>query len=76
MTRVTQQTDTTPVVTRPRPLQIVRDSLNFDPSKRPAATPPSGNGPLRQIVKALTGQKPNTTTSTEANNEESKTPAA
>jgi hypothetical protein len=66
---VTQQTDATPVVTRPRPLQIVRDSLNFDPSKRPAATPPSGNGPLRQIVKALTGQKPNTTTSTEANNE-------
>jgi hypothetical protein len=55
---VTQQTDATPVVTRPRPLQIVRDSLNFDPSKRPAATPPSGNGPLRQIVKALTGQKP------------------
>jgi hypothetical protein len=72
---VSQQTDTTPVVTRPRPLQIVRDSLNFDPSKRPAATPPSGNGPLRQIVKALTGQKPNTTTSTEANNEESN-PAA
>jgi hypothetical protein len=62
-------TPDTPPATTPRPLQIVRDSLNFDPSKRPAATPPSGNGPLRQIVKALTGQKPNTTTSTEANNE-------
>jgi hypothetical protein len=71
---VTQQPDTTPEVTRPRPLQIVRDSLNFDPSKRPAATQPSGNGPLRQIVKALTGQKPNTTANeanTGANNEAS-----
>ena len=41
----TKQTETTPEVTRPRPLQVIRESLNFDPTKRPSVTRPSGDGP-------------------------------
>jgi hypothetical protein len=50
------QSETPVTVTKPRPLQIVRDSLNVDP-KPPAATRPTGNGPLKRIANALTGQK-------------------
>ncbi len=55
---VTLPTTTLDAIKPKRPLQIVRDSLNFDPTKQPSATRPSGDGPLKQIVKALTGQHP------------------
>ena len=45
-------------VTKPRPLQVLRDSLKFDPPKPPSGTRPSGDGPLKKIVGALTGQPP------------------
>jgi hypothetical protein len=54
----TPQESETPQVTRPRPLQLIRESLNFDPTKRSAVTRPSGKGPISRIVKALTGQRP------------------
>ncbi len=44
--------------TRPRPLQLLRDSLKFEPKNRPSATRPNGDGPLKRIVDALTGQRP------------------
>ena len=55
---VTPATTTPDAIKPKRPLEIVRDSLNFDPTKQPSATRPSGDGPLKQIVKALTGQHP------------------
>jgi hypothetical protein len=50
-----------PPATRPRPLQVLRESLHFDPPKPPAGTR-SGDGPLRKIVGALTGQPKKSTT--------------
>ena len=46
-----------PEVTRHRPLQMIRESLNFDRAKRPSVTRPSGEGPLKRIVNALSGQR-------------------
>ena len=42
------ETTNTPVpsATKPRPLQVLRDSLKFDPPKPPSGTRPSGDGPL------------------------------
>jgi PE-PPE domain len=54
----TQQTNTPPEGTKPRPLQVLRDSLKFDTPKPPSATRPSGDGPLKKIVGAMTGQRP------------------
>jgi hypothetical protein len=55
----TQQTPTTPDATKPpRPLQVVRDSLNFGTHKSPLGIHPDGDGPLKKIVNALTGQRP------------------
>ena len=65
----TEQTETTPEVTKPRPLQVIRESLNFDPTKRPAATRPGGDGPLKRIVNALTGQRPKPAAETGAGDE-------
>lgn len=56
----------TPDATKPRPLQVLRDSLKFDPPKPPSAVGPSGDGPLKRIVNALTGQRPETKTETPA----------
>ncbi|HEV7850203.1 MAG TPA: PE-PPE domain-containing protein [Mycobacterium sp.] len=61
-------TPDTPPATTPRPLQIVRDSLSFEP-KPPAATRPSGDGPLKRIVNALTGQRPDAAADSDAGDE-------
>ncbi|HEX3289499.1 MAG TPA: PE-PPE domain-containing protein [Mycobacterium sp.] len=54
-------TPATPEVTKPqRPLEVVRDSLNFGTHKSPLGVHPDGEGPLKKIVSALTGQRPNT----------------
>jgi hypothetical protein len=58
--------ESVPAAPKPRPLQIVRDSLNFDPSKPLAGLRPSGDGPLKRIVNALTGQQPPKATDTDA----------
>jgi PE-PPE domain len=52
--------------TKPRPLQVLRDSLKFDPTDRPSATRPNGDGPLKRIVDALTGQRPELAAETQA----------
>jgi hypothetical protein len=70
----TEQTGTTPEVTRPRPLQVIRESLNFDPTKRPSVTRPSGDGPLKRIVNALSGQRPTSATDTTAGDESESEP--
>ena len=44
--------------TRPRPLQILRESLKFGPENRPSTTRSSGGGPLKRIVNVLTGLRP------------------
>jgi PE-PPE domain len=44
--------------TGPRPFHLVRDSLKFGPDNRPSAIRSSGDGPLKRIVDALTGQRP------------------
>jgi PE-PPE domain len=60
----TTATDVTPVKltnvlgTLPNPLEKIRESLKFDPPNRPSATRPAGDGPLKKIVNALTGQRP------------------
>ncbi|GFG55627.1 PE-PPE domain-containing protein [Mycolicibacterium agri] len=56
--------------TRPRPLQVIRESLNFNPPKRPLGIRP-GNGPLSRIVKTLTGQRPTGTKANQPDNEPS-----
>ncbi len=72
---VPDQPETPVEATTPkRPLQVVRDSLNFDPTKHLPATRPSGDGPLKRIVGALTGQKPDT--STEEKKASTESPAA
>jgi hypothetical protein len=44
--------------TRPRPLQMLRESLKFGPDRRPSTTRFSGGGPLKRIVNVLTGVRP------------------
>ncbi len=56
--------------TRPRPLQALRDSLKFEPEKRPPATHVNGDGPLKRIVDALTGQRPKPAAETQAADDE------
>lgn len=46
------------VTTRPRPLQVIRDSLEFTPKKLRSAIASGGVGPLRRIVGLITGQRP------------------
>jgi PE-PPE domain len=72
------ETTNTPVpsATKPRPLQVLRDSLKFDPPKPPSGTRPSGDGPLRKIVGALTGQPDKSTTGAAAGSNESSGAAA
>lgn len=41
-----------------RPLQILRESLKFDPPKGPSTIRSNGVGPLKRIVNALTGLRP------------------
>jgi hypothetical protein len=61
----TTATDVAPVKptnvlgTLPNPLEKIRESLKFDPPNRPSPTRPSGGGPLKKIINALTGQRPN-----------------
>ena len=65
-------TDITPVKpsnvlgTLPNPLEKIRESLKFDPPNRPSSTHPSGDGPLKKIVNALTGQRPKDDTADKA----------
>ncbi len=44
--------------TRPRPLHVIRDSLDFSPKKARSTIRLNGDGPLRRIVNVLTGQRP------------------
>jgi hypothetical protein len=55
---------------------VIRESLNFDPTKRPTAVRPSGDGPISRVVKALTGQGSKATSEPEADKPESKPDAA
>jgi hypothetical protein len=49
---------TMPSATKPEPFAKLRESLKFDPANRPSALRPNGEGPLKRIVNALTGQRP------------------
>jgi hypothetical protein len=49
-----------------RPLQALRDSLKFEPGHRPSAIRTNGDGPLKRIVKLLTGQRPEPAAETQA----------
>ena len=40
------------------PFEKWRESLNFKPGDRPSVFRPNGEGPLKRIVNALTGQRP------------------
>ncbi len=66
-----------PKRTKPEPFAKLRESLKFDPDNRPFGIRPNGDGPLKRIVNALTGQRPNAA-EPEANKDESepKAPAA
>jgi hypothetical protein len=69
---------TTPDAIKPSlPFEKWRESLNFKPGDRPSVLRPNGEGPLKRIVNALTGQKPKTA-ETETSNDapESAKPAA
>ena len=73
--------DTPPTNTAPErkldPFGQLRDSLKVDPSKRPSALRPNGDGPLKRIVNALTGQRPKPVTEAEPSDEKKPvTPAA
>ncbi len=48
----------TPDGTKPEPFAKLRESLKFDPNKGPFGIRPNGEGPLKRIVNALTGQQP------------------
>jgi hypothetical protein len=70
---------TTPAATKPDPFAKLRESLTFDPDNRPFGIRPAGDGPLKRIVNALTGQRPKTAApdnSTDAPKAESESPAA
>jgi PE-PPE domain len=73
----TPTTSTTPEVTKPqRPLQVVRDSLDFGTHKSPLGLHPSGDGPLKKIANALTGQRPTDAGETASDAPAAKDPAA
>ncbi|WP_123023240.1 PE-PPE domain-containing protein [Mycolicibacterium stellerae] len=57
----------TPDATKPDPFAKLRESMKFDPAKPLAGLQPNGDGPLKRIINALTGQESKTTTSAEAN---------
>lgn len=54
-------TTTTPKDTKPEPFKVLRNPLKFTP-KQPSASQPGSSGPLKRIVNALTGQRPQTDT--------------
>ncbi len=69
---------TTPDAIKPSlPFEKWRESLNFTPGDRPSVLRPNGEGPLKRIVNALTGQRPKSA-EPEANDDapESAKPAA
>lgn len=71
--------DNDSAATRPRPLQVLRDSIKFDPAHRPSATRTDGDGPLKRIVNALNGLRTKPTLEDapkDAAEKETKTPAA
>lgn len=50
---------TSPQAIKPSlPFEKWRESLKFDPADRPSVFRPNGEGPLKRIVNALTGQRP------------------
>ena len=63
---VTPEENETPEVTKPQPFAKLRESLKFDPDNRPFGIRPSGDRPLKRIVNALTGQRPEPTAETQA----------
>lgn len=68
----------TPKFTKPEPFKQLRESLQFKPGDGPFGVRPSGDGPLKRIVNALTGQKPKSEAAPEAKDQssESAAPAA
>jgi hypothetical protein len=71
---VTPEGNETPDAIRPDPFAKLRESFKADPSRPLAGLRPSGDGPLKRIVNALTGQKPKTESAEPEAKEES--PAA
>ena len=69
---VTPEGTETPDAIRPDPFAKLRESFKADPSRPLAGLRPSGDGPLKRIVNALTGQKPKAESAEPAN----ETPAA
>ena len=63
---MTPEENETPEVTKPQPFAKLRESLKFDPDNRPFGIRPNGDGPLKRIVNALTGQRPEPTAETQA----------
>lgn len=55
---VTPDDNETPEATKPEPFAKLRESFKFDPDNQPLGIRPSGDGPLKRIVNALTGQRP------------------
>ena len=54
----TPKAPSAPSATKPRPLrQIVRGPIEFDRQK-PSAVRPSGERPVKQVLNALTGERP------------------
>jgi hypothetical protein len=67
--------------TKPRPLRdLLRSPIKFDPPQRPSAVRQNGDGPLKRVINALTGQRPDPAGETGPGGEEpkpaSETPAA
>jgi hypothetical protein len=67
---VTPDDSETPDATKLDPFAKLRESLKFEPSKPLAGLRPSGDGPLRRIVNALTGQKPKADAEAESENDQ------
>ncbi len=64
-------TQQTPPARQPGPVrQFIRESLNFDPTKRPSGLAPNGEGPLKKVFNALTGQRPKKETDNETGDEQ------
>jgi PE-PPE domain-containing protein len=51
--------NTTPPARKPDPIgDFVRNSLDFTPNRKPLGDRPAGEGPLKKVFNALTGQRP------------------
>ena len=77
----TADTDAPSEGTKPRPLRdLLRGPIKFDPPQRPSAVRQNGDGPLKRVINALTGQRPDPAGETGPGGEEpkpaSETPAA